>query len=338
MKIDAGGNWLKDARTHRRTHTPTAARREVEAGDGGTGSPLQAQGVASRRQPKSLASRFLHCAHALPGAQGAVPALQNLGALVDIRSRACLHTRRPQWSEDRNLAAGRESGLEVGGGPGCPAPPRPDFIRGEPPGSRPQLARPPEVSGNLEKEPSRRDGGGQHRGAAAGAAAALGADAGAAPDPGPPAPGAHAAAAAGEPAAAPARGVVLGAPAGEGLRRRRPGSGGGPRPREGGGPRRERKRGAREGRPLGILDEADEWCKGEGVMGVLGWGRAPELRRGGKERWARGPWGARPGLRGAETSVPKILEGMRAGDQDPVAGVLEQRGPQNPGKVLEAGD
>lgn len=109
----------------------------MEAGEGGRGSPLQARGVASWRQPKSLAPGLLQCAHALPGAPGAVSAPPNLGDLVDTRPRACPHTRRPQGSR-RKKSGGGERILPVGRGRGwLPRPSPPDFDREEPPGSRP---------------------------------------------------------------------------------------------------------------------------------------------------------------------------------------------------------
>ena len=63
----------------------------------------------------------------------------------------------------------------------------------------------------------------------------------------------------------------------------------------------EREKAECQDRPLGILEEAGEGCKGEGVMGVLGSGRAPELRRVEEGAGLRGPWGAGPGLGGAES-------------------------------------
>lgn len=70
----------------------------------------------------------------------------------------------------------------------------------------------------MQTQPTCRDGGSQHLGAAAGSAAAAAAGSDVAQDPGPrpPTPGTHAATVAGEPSAAASWGAVLGTLAGEG--------------------------------------------------------------------------------------------------------------------------
>lgn len=53
----------------------------------------------------------------------------------------------------------------------------------------------------------------------------------------------------------------------------------------------------------------------------------------------RGPWCARLGLGGAETSARGVLERMRTGKEAGSGGRgTGQRGPQNLGKVMEGGD
>lgn len=222
----AGRNWLKDT-THARKRAEANAHPDYNEEGGkiwggqlgslpGTGCGLlEAAKVSGFQIPSGC-----------PRPTCLRPLFPNLGDQGDNLRECVLDTKQRLWFGTKKSGGGERICRSAGGVASCPASLRLISLGREPP----RLARTGTAAWSVwereEKESTCRDGGGRCLGAASVAVAAAAPDAAAAaaraPDPRPPTPRARAAAPAGEPPAASARSVVLGAftgvePRGRGL-------------------------------------------------------------------------------------------------------------------------